>query len=500
MFKLATTSSVYVLIILPLVSSLMCFISRQKSVNYFIYLFSTAISLAIILSLGLKAVSFSKISNDFEISTISITQEFHLDIISLFFLLIISYVKLIINSLYYFNIEKHTSEELNQKTYAVLLLNIFAINSILLTNNIFNLFVFCEIYIFTFLAICSSSNDQRILKSVFNYFCLSSTSSLILLLAFITLYLCFGEASLNKIVDNFELVSEKNYWYLFLILFSISLAIFLKFFPLWIFYKNIKSNNNLCDIVVIEVFFVTCLIGLYLVLKFTNSFFGNNLLFVRFNYDILLIILSIVIISYSSFRAIKGKHLKHIAIDLSIKNLGFIFMALAIRNNNSIKAMLYFIINNIFTNLALLVMAIFVKRNFKTSSIEQIYFSQKISNLISFFLKIFIPFVVGLPFTFLFFANYYLCLSLFEYNYTLIGLILVVISNFAHFKLGLDLFRVLHYKDSQQYYHNIIIDKFDNKKIFQLAFILNLIFIGILIFNINFLEKFLTKFVQYFLL
>lgn len=500
MFKLATTSSVYVLIILPLISSLMCFISRQKTVNYFIYLFSTIISLAIILSLGLKAVSFSKITNDFEISTISITQEFQIDIISLFFLLVISYIKLTINSLYHFSIEKHISAELNQKTYAVLLLNIFAINSILLTNNIFNLFVFCEIYIFTFLAICSSSNDQRILKSAFNYFCLSSTSSMLLLLAFTSIYLCFGEASFNKIVDNFALVSKENYWYLFLILFSISLAIILKFFPLWIFYNNIKSSNNLCDIVIIEVFFVTCLIGLYLALKFINSFFGNNLLFVKFNYDILLIILSIAIISYSSFRIVKEKHLKHIAIDLSISNLGFILMALAIQNTNSIKAMLYFIINNVFTNLALLVMAIFIKRNFKTSSIEQIYFSQKISNLISSFLKIFIPFIIGLPFTLLFFANYYLCLSLFEYNYTSIGLILVVIANFAHFKLGLNIFGVLYYKDSQQYYHNFVFDKFDNKKIFQLAFFLNLIFMSYLIYNINFLEKFLTKFAQYFLL
>ena len=500
MFKLATTSSIYFLIILPLLSSLFCYVSRQRNFNYIIYLISTAISLVIILYQVPKVINFTKIANDFETSTISITQEFQLDIISLFFLLIVTYIKLITNSLYHFEIEKKISAELNQKTYAVLLLNIFAINSILLTNNIFNLFVFCEIYIFTFLAICSSVNDTKVLKSTFNYYCLSSASSLLFLLSFIAIYLCFGETSFIKIVDNFALISSENYWYLFLILFGISLAIVLKFFPVWLFYNNIKSNNIFCDIIIVEIFFVTCLIGIYLAFKFINSFFGNNLLFIKFNFDILLIMLSIVMLTYSSIKITKEKHLKFIALDLSLNNFGFILIALAIQNNYSIKAIFYFIINNVSCNIMLFIFAIFLKKNFKTSSIEQIYFSQKVTNLINIFLRLFIPFVIGFPFTMLFFANYYLCISLFEYEYMIIVLAIIIIANFAHFKLGLNLFNSLYFNNNQEHKNYLISSKLNNKKVFQIAFLSNLAFICFLIFNINYLERFSNKFAQYFLL
>jgi len=500
MLKLATTSSIYVLIILPLISSLLCFVSRHRGVNYFIYIASAILSLIIILSLSLKTVVFGKIVNDFEISAISIAQEFQLDILSLFFLLVITYIKLITNSLYRFNIESSVSEESNQKTYAVLLLNIFAINSILLTNNIFNLFIFCEIYIFTFLAICSASNDSKVLKSAFTYFCFSSASTLLFLLSFIVIYLCFGETNFNKIVDNFALISEENYWYLFLILFSIFLAIILKFFPFWVFYDNIKSKNSFSDLVITEIFFVTCLIGIYLALKFIKSFFGNNLLFVKFNYDLLLIFISIIIISYTSIKIVKEKHLKLIAIDLSLITLGLILITLAIQNTNSLKALFYFIINNACSNIILFILAIYIKKNYKTSSIEQVNFSYKITYFVSLFLKIFISFVIGLPFTLLFFANYYLTLSIMDYNYKIVIIVLLAITNFAYFKLGLNLFRVLYLREDHDQQNSFNLCKFNNKKTLQLAFFLNLILIFLLMFNINFLEKFSNKFAQYFLL
>lgn len=500
MFKLATTSSIYFLIILPLISSLLCYVSRKRNVNYIIYLISTAVCLVIILKQILKVINFSKIANDFETSTISIIQEFQLDIISLFFLLIITYIKLITNSSFHFEFENKLSDELNQKTYAVLLLNIFAINSILLTNNIFNLFIFCEIYIFTFLAICSLASDSKVLKSTFNYYCLSSASSLLFLISFISIYLCFGETSFTKIVDNFALISSKNYWYLLLILFSITLAIILKFFPVWLFYNNIKSNNNLSDISIIEVFFVTCLLGIYLSLKFINSFFGNNLLFLKFNYDILLILLCAVMISYSSVKIVKEKHLKIIAINLSLSNFGLILLALAIQNIYSLKALFYFIITNVSSNLMLYIFAIFLKKNFRTSSIEQIYFPQKVHYLLNIFLKIFISFVIGIPFTLLFFANYYLCMSLFEYKYMAIVLAIIIMVNFAYFKLGLNLFNSLYSSNNQEKENNFITNKLFNKKVFQITFFSNLAFIFFLIFNISYLEKFSNKFAQYFLL
>jgi len=423
-----------------------------------------------------------------------------MDILSLFFLIVITYLKLIINSLYHFNIECNVSEESSQKTYAVLLLNIFAINSIILTNNIFNLFIFCEIYIFTFLAICSASDDSKILRSAFTYFCLSSASTLLFLLSFIVIYLCFGETSFSKIVDNFALISEKKYWYLFLILLSIFLAITLKFFPFWIFYNNIKSKNNYSDLIITEIFFVTCLIGVYLALKFIKSFFGNNLLFVKLNYDLLLITLSFIIITYNSLKIVKEKHLKLIAIDLSLVTLGLVLITLVVQNKNSLKALFYFIINNATSNIILFILAIFIKKNYKTSSIEQIDFSNKVTYLVSLFLKIFIPFVIGLPLSLLFFANYYLCLSLIDYDYKIILIPLLVIANLAYFKLGLDLFRVLYLRDDydRQNYFNLY--NIDNKKSWQLAFFLNIILIVVLMFNISFLEKFSNKFAQYFLL
>ena len=146
-------SSVYILIFLPLIAAIFCQTVPLKK-NYFWFTFSCCIAaFLLVASLYPQILTQKKISNDFHLSLLSLGLEFSLDVLGYFFLLLLIFAKIVVLFFYRFDVEKFLTEKNAKIFYSVFLLNLFALINILLTNNLFNLFVFLEIYSFTFFAI-----------------------------------------------------------------------------------------------------------------------------------------------------------------------------------------------------------------------------------------------------------------------------------------------------------------------------------------------------------
>ena len=125
----------------------------------------------------------------------------------------------------------------------------------------------------------------------FKNFCLSSVSSILILICFFAIFLTFGELNFDKIVDNLFLLPSNKIWFLFVILILFSLALIVKFFPLWQYFEKIKSTSLVASFLVIDAFFIKILIGLFLTLKFIYFFFGNNFLFTQYEFSPIMILI-----------------------------------------------------------------------------------------------------------------------------------------------------------------------------------------------------------------
>lgn len=441
---MGTVSNVYLLIFLPLIASLLCQIFSHKSLPFWIAFTSCILEFFLALKIFPDILIYEKISNDFELSPLSIALEFRLDLLGMIFLLLLIFLKIVILFFYRFDIEKFLNEKNNRTFYSVFLLHLFALVGIFTTNNLLNLFLFFEIYAFSFFATLSISKDVDLLKLAFRYFCLNAASSLLILFCFFAIYLIFNETNFDKIAENLALLSAGYSWFLMATFLLLTLAFLVKFFPFWLYFEKFKSSSLIANFLAIDSLFIKTNVGIFLVLKFIYFFFGNHVVFVDFaksKFDLapILLFLSILLIFYSAAKLYQQKHLKLIAAYLCLNNLGFIFACIALQSVKSLQALFFYLLNFSLVNLLIFIFASFMKRNFATSSISKIWMIRKNHSLLVLPLKLLIFFIAAFPLTILFFANWYLAYTSFSFGFEAFLLIALVLSNFVHVNLAIKL-------------------------------------------------------------
>ena len=452
--EIGTISNIYLLIFLPLFASLLCQIFQIRNICFVIALSCTVILIGLILKIFPDILIYEKIKNDYELSLLSITFEFSLDLIGVVFLFLIILLEFLMLIFYRSDIESALNKRNQANFYSVFLLNLFSLVGILTSNNLFNLYLFIEIHTFAFFAIATISYNSKLLNISFKNFCLSSVSSILILICFFAIFLTFGELNFDKIVDNLFLLPSDKIWFLFVILILFSLALIVKFFPLWQYFEKIKSTSLVASFLVIDAFFIKILIDLFLTLKFIYFFFGNNFLFTQYEFSPIMILIGFSLVIYSSIRLIKEDHLKLICAFFSIGNIGFMISAIGMQSIESMQSLFFFLLNFSFVNFFIFLFASYIKKNYQSSSIDKIFRVVRSNNLCGIPLKLVIIFIAGLPMTFLFFGYWYMALASMEYSLRIIMIIALIFSNYAQLNIAMKIIDSIlekeHTKDFQE--------------------------------------------------
>ena len=372
-------------------------------------------------------------------SPLSIGLEFKLTILGTVFLLLTIFLKIVILFFYRPDIEKFLDDKNSKIFYAVYLLRLFGLVGIFTTNNLLNLFLFFEIYSFSFFATISISRNLDLLKISFRYFCLNAAASILILFCFIAIYLAFGEINFDKIVENLPLILKSDSWFLAAIFLLLAFAFVIKFLPFWLYFKKIKSGNLIANYFTVDAFFIKTNVGIFLILKFIYFFFGNSLLFLNFNLAPIFLFCAILLISYSSIKLYQQKHLKLIAAYLCLNNLGFIIACIALQSTESLQALFFYLINYNLVNLLVFIFATFLNRHFSSSSINRIWMLRKSHFLLALPIKILILSIASFPLTTLFFANWYLSYASMSFGLEIFLLISIILANFVNVNLAIKL-------------------------------------------------------------
>ena len=459
---MGVVSNIYLIIFLPLICSLLCQAFLKKGLSFWIAFSSSAILFFLALKIFPDILIYEKISNDFELSPLSIALEFKLDILGIIFLLLMIFLKIVILFFYRGDIEKNLDEKSKRTFYSVFLLHLFSLVGIFTTNNLLNLFLFFEIYAFSFFATLSISRDSELLKLSFRYFCLNVISSLVILFCFFAIYLTCGEINFDKISESLSTITEANLWFVASIFLLLTFAFIIKFFPFWLYFEKLKSTNLIANFLAIDALFIKTSIGIFLTLKFVYFFFGNHLIFANFKVAPVLIFLSISLIFYSAIKLYQQKHLKLIAAYFCLNNLGFIFACIALQTIESLQALFFFLLNFTLANLLIFIFATFLKRYFATSSINKIWLIRQNHFLLVLPLKLLIFFIAAFPLTILFFANWYLAYASFNIGFEAFLLVALAISNFVQASVAVKLIASFFSKEGNK--HSAAMPQLDFKK------------------------------------
>ncbi len=443
------TSSIYLLIFLPLISSLFCQIFSKKSFAFLIALASCFSLLFLEVKIFFDVLVHEKISSDFELSPLSLALEFRFDILSAIFLLIFTFLKSVILLFYRCNIEENISQREGNVFYSVFLLHLFSMVGVFTTNNLLNLFFFFEIYAFSFFATLSIAKTADFAKLSFRYFCLNSISSVLILFCILAVYLAFNSLSFDSIASDLPTISRYDFHFLVAIFAIMAFAIIIKFFPFWLYFEKLKSADLLANFLAIESLFIKSGIGIFVILKFVYFFFGNNLIFGDFHAAPIFIFLAISLIFYSAIKLYSQKHLKMISAYLCLNNIGFIISCIALQTVESLQALFFYLLNFSLTGLLIFIFATFLKRHFATSSLFKIWLVEKNNFYLALPLKLLIFSIAAFPLTNLFFANWYLTYASLNIGLEAFLLSGIIISNFVYISKAVDISETFFSKDGQ---------------------------------------------------
>ena len=255
-----------------------------------------------------------------------------------------SYIGVIlINLLFVFSVVTHVEKI---KGFSTVLLTLLAgLNGLLLTGDLFNLFVFLEV---TSISAYILTTQSKKYYDTFHYLIVGSIASGLYLLGTILLYASYGSLNLSVISSN---LGSETALILPLLLIFAGLSVETKLFPVNGWVKNIYKNaNGLIGTLMASIVASASLLVMGRIL---------NALFVGSYLSTIVMGIAIITLITGEFAAFKSKTIKEILLYSSIGQgglvtllmvTGFIFPAVLIVINNAIAKLILFAIGDLLSS------------------------------------------------------------------------------------------------------------------------------------------------------
>jgi proton-translocating NADH-quinone oxidoreductase chain N len=216
--------------------------------------------------------------------------------------------------------------------YTLFLLGVAGSLGIVITGDIFNMFVFTEIMNIATYALVSFTLKKESLEAAFKYLIVGSISAYLMLIAIALLYSHLGTLNIADIINKINLndINLKIILMVFLLSFCVKVAIF----PFYVWKPDVISGS----LEPVAAFFigVVTTTTVYVIIRTFYTILGIY-------YSTWLSVLAIVTMIIGSFLALLQDDIKRILAYGSISQLGYIFLAFS---SGLIFPGLYHLVNN----------------------------------------------------------------------------------------------------------------------------------------------------------
>jgi len=327
------------LIIIPLLAAFLITLISGKKDNWAIVLSI----LAVISLLALSLFSFFTTGNEtfiYEMSgwkiplTICLVQ----DAFSMFMLVIANLIALT-SLMFSVTYIRHIADEGAWKYYALFMLLITGMNGVIATGDIFNLYVFMEIALFSTYALVAFGGKAEEYEAAFKYAVMGSISSTLILLGIGILYSATSTLSMANIAVILPTINPQvASWVgaIFLAGFGLKAAIM----PFHAWLPDAHSSAPAPISAMLSGVLIKSL-GIYVIIRFFYNIMGAPQIFLT-----IFLILGSISIIMASYLALGQWDLKRLLAYSSISQIGFILLGIGIGSRLAILGAVFHILNH----------------------------------------------------------------------------------------------------------------------------------------------------------
>ncbi len=337
--------------VIPLIGKL------HKKIPSFLVLLSTLFNIIITFSLY-GAVMESPIVIQIGNWTVPFGINLYVDKLALVSLMIISTITFLISI---YNIRN--TDELNESKFNTMFLLAFTgINGIVLTGDIFNLFVFIEIAAISTYVLATMKRKESY-QAAFKYIVMGSIASVFLLMAIGFLYSSIGSLNMGVIAQNAVNLNPSLLKVITLLL-LIGIGMEAELFPMNLWVPEVYSKSYVGVTALLSG--VLSVSGIYAMIRVYFTLFGGTEIYLYIT------VIGLVTLLFGEFIAYQQENIKKMLAYSSIAQMGLVMAVISLNTAGAIQAGLFQLLNH-----SILKVLLFISAGFMTYAVG----SNKIKDL-----------------------------------------------------------------------------------------------------------------------
>lgn len=411
-------------IIIPIIASMFCFLVKRHKVSWFISFIAIAISFVISSILLVKTYKGEIITYHLGNWVPPYGIELRIDVLNSLILTLVNFIALI-SVIYSFYInEKEISKNKISGFYSLFLLCLSGLLGILVTNDIFNLYVFLEISSLSSYVLVSMGRDKKALVASFEYLISGTIGATFYLFGIGLLYSMTGTLNMSDITERLVPLYDNNIVRLGTLFIFVGLSIKVALFPLsrWLVNAYSEAPNF------ISIFFsgTVTKVMIYVFIRIFYTVFQQNFFSPLSN---VVMILALCAIVFGSIFAITEKDMKRLLANSSISQIGYIMLALNLNSNLGLFAAILHIINHSLIKTSLFMAVGCIEHKFDSAKIENLSGLRNSMPYTAFMFTLLSLALIGVPLTNGFVSKWYIMAAIIK-SHAWIALVVFALGSF----------------------------------------------------------------------
>ncbi len=338
---------------------------------------------------------------------------------------------------------------------SMFLICLAGMSGMVLTNDIFNFYVFLEITSLSSYALVASINCKRAAFASMNYLIMGTISASFILLGIGVIYMMTGNLNMTELQQKIPEIVELKTTMLAVIFLVIGFLIKIAIFPL---HGWLVEVYRFSPSFVVSFFSGTMgKVMIYGMIKFFYFVFNLNILQKITILEEFLILLGVISLIYSAILAYRSQDLKQILAFSSVSQMSLIMLVVVLDSQIALGSFLLLMINHSLAKTSLFIAAGAIERKFGSTKLSQMRLVARHMPKTSFIILLNLLSLIGFPVTFGFVAKWDLfhvtiASAIFSqvnlYEYLTVGVL--VISSFFTLLYAIKIIETIYFKDNKE--------------------------------------------------
>ena len=314
-------------VVLPLLASPVCALIRHRRTVHALALLVTALTFGISLLLSVQVVEGGVISYALGGWAAPVGIEYRIDALTVLVLMIVSGIGAVVMWYSHESLAVEIPYDQYSRFHVMYLLSLSGLLGIVVTGDLFNVFVFLEISALSSYVLVSLGRDRRALTAAYQYLIMGTIGATFILIGIGLMYMMTGTLNMADMAVRLRGVAETRTVLAAFGFLTIGIGIKMALFPFHLWLPNAYAFAP--SVVTAFLAGTATKVAVYVLLRFSLSVYGVEFSFERMPLSTVLMVLALVAMFSASLVAIFQQDVKRLLAYSSVAQIGYMVLGIS---------------------------------------------------------------------------------------------------------------------------------------------------------------------------